>query len=157
MQETWVQFLGQEDLLEKEMATHSCVLAWEIPWTEEPGGLQCIGSRNQTGLSDQTTTTTNPQYLRMWLYLDHIVLVKKKKKRLTCKEQPCVAVCICANWFGLIQQISKSPVYFNPFSWFLHLSDGWILRGYTGNLERMYEDQYTIKAFLAKANRIVLS
>ena len=39
MQETWVQSLGQEDSLEKEMATHSSMLAWEIPWTEEPGGL----------------------------------------------------------------------------------------------------------------------
>ena len=39
MQETWVQFLGQEDPLEKEMATHSSILAWEITGTEEPGGL----------------------------------------------------------------------------------------------------------------------
>ena len=39
MQDTWVQFLGWEDLLEKEMATHSSILTWEIPWTEEPGGL----------------------------------------------------------------------------------------------------------------------
>ena len=39
MQKTWVQFLGQEDLLEKEMATHSKILAWKIPWMEEPGGL----------------------------------------------------------------------------------------------------------------------
>jgi len=37
MQETWVQSLGWEDLLEKEMATHSSILAWKIPWTEEPG------------------------------------------------------------------------------------------------------------------------
>ena len=44
MQETWVQFLGQEDPLEKEMATHSSVLAWKIPWTEEPGRLQSMGS-----------------------------------------------------------------------------------------------------------------
>ena len=36
MQETWVQFLGQEDPLEKEIATHSSILAWNIPWTEEP-------------------------------------------------------------------------------------------------------------------------
>ena len=43
MQETWVQSLGQEDTLEKEMATHSSILAWEIPWTEEPGGLQSVG------------------------------------------------------------------------------------------------------------------
>ena len=39
MQETWVQSLGQEDPLEEEMATHSSILAWEMPWTEEPGGL----------------------------------------------------------------------------------------------------------------------
>ena len=43
MQETWVQSLGQEDALEKEMATHSSILAWEIPWTEEPGRLQSVG------------------------------------------------------------------------------------------------------------------
>ena len=45
MQETWVQSLGQEDLLEKEMATHSHILAWKIPWMEEPGRLQSIGSQ----------------------------------------------------------------------------------------------------------------
>ena len=45
MQETRVQFLGQEDPLEKETATHSSILAWEIPWTEEPGRLQSMGSR----------------------------------------------------------------------------------------------------------------
>ena len=45
MWETWVQSLGQEDLLEKEMATHSSILAWKIPWTEEPGRLQSIGSQ----------------------------------------------------------------------------------------------------------------
>ena len=42
-QETWVQFLGQEDPLEEGMANHSSILAWRIPWTEEPGGLQSIG------------------------------------------------------------------------------------------------------------------
>ena len=45
MQEKWVQSLGQEDLLEKEMATHSSILAWKIPWTEQPGGLQSMGSQ----------------------------------------------------------------------------------------------------------------
>ena len=44
-QETWVQSLGQEDPLEKEMATHSSILAWRIPWTEEPGGLLSMGSQ----------------------------------------------------------------------------------------------------------------
>ena len=44
MQETWVQTQGQEDPLEKEMATHSSIPAWRIPCTEEPGGLQFMGS-----------------------------------------------------------------------------------------------------------------
>ena len=55
MQETWVQSLDQEDPLEKEMATHSNVLAWEIPWTEEPGELQSVElQKSQTRLSDFT-------------------------------------------------------------------------------------------------------
>ena len=44
MWETQVRSLGQEDPLEKEMATHSSILAWKIPWTEEPGGLPSLGS-----------------------------------------------------------------------------------------------------------------
>ena len=43
--ETWVQSLGQEDPLEKGVATHSSILAWRKPWTEEPGGLQSMGCR----------------------------------------------------------------------------------------------------------------
>ena len=45
IRETWVQSLGREDLLEKEMATHSSILAWKIPWMEEPGRLQSMGSQ----------------------------------------------------------------------------------------------------------------
>ena len=45
MREAWVQSLGQEDPLEEGMATHSIILAWRIPWTEEPGGLQSMGSQ----------------------------------------------------------------------------------------------------------------
>ena len=48
MRETWVQSLGREDPLEKEMATHSSILAWKIPWMEEPGGLQSKGSQKAT-------------------------------------------------------------------------------------------------------------
>ena len=44
-QETWVQFLGEEGPLEEGVATHSSILAWRIPWTEEPGGLQSMGSQ----------------------------------------------------------------------------------------------------------------
>ena len=45
VQETWVQFLGWEDPLEKEMTTHSSIVAWKIPWTEEPGRLLYMGSQ----------------------------------------------------------------------------------------------------------------
>ena len=51
--EMWVQFLGWEDPLGKEMGTHSSVLSWEIPWTEEPGGLPSLGSQ-RVGLNIAT-------------------------------------------------------------------------------------------------------
>ena len=60
MQETWVQSLGGEDPLEGEMATHSSIHAWEIPWTEEPGGLQSMGSqRVRHSWSDSACTHGN--------------------------------------------------------------------------------------------------
>ena len=54
MQKTWVQSLGPEDPLEEEMATHSSILAWEIPWTEDPGRLQSVHgvAKSWTQLSD---------------------------------------------------------------------------------------------------------
>ena len=55
VQETWVAYPGWEDPLEKEMATHSSILAWKISWTEEPGGLQSMGSQ-RVGY-DYTTNT----------------------------------------------------------------------------------------------------
>ena len=62
MQETWVQSLGQEDPLEKGMATHSNILAWRIPWTEEPGRLQSIGLQ-ESDMTEQLTRT-----LPTWAY-----------------------------------------------------------------------------------------
>ena len=56
MWETWVRSLGREDLLEKEMATHSSILAWKIPWMEEPGRLQSMGWQ-RVGLSPQAKLT----------------------------------------------------------------------------------------------------
>ena len=53
MQEMRVRSLGQEDPLEREMATHASILVWRIPWTEEPGGLQPMGSHSQTRLSNE--------------------------------------------------------------------------------------------------------
>ena len=55
-QETWVQSLGWKDPLEKGMATHSSILAWRIPWTEEPGALQSVGSQR---VGHEWATTTN--------------------------------------------------------------------------------------------------
>ena len=63
MQETWVRFLGQEDSLEKGMATHCSILAWRIPWTEEPGGLQSMGSQRAR---HNWATNANPCPL-IWL------------------------------------------------------------------------------------------
>ena len=54
MQETWVWFLGQEDPLDKEMATHSSIFAWRITLAEEPGGLQSVGHKEQD-MTEQLT------------------------------------------------------------------------------------------------------
>ena len=62
MQETRVQSLGQEDPQEKETATHSSTLAWKIPWTEEPGGLQSMGSQSRTQVSGFTFTFFLPRF-----------------------------------------------------------------------------------------------
>ena len=63
MQETWVQSLGEEDFLEKEMAIHSSILAWKIPWTEEPGGLQSMGWQ------ESDTTETSLSLLSFFIFL----------------------------------------------------------------------------------------
>ena len=68
IQETWVQSLDQEDLLEEEMATHSSVLAWRIPWTEKPGGPQSVGTQSDT--TEQLTLST---LFSLMEYLPHIV------------------------------------------------------------------------------------
>ena len=67
MWETQVQSLGQEDPLEKEMATHSSILAWRIPWTEEPGGLQSMGSQSQTQLKPFVMLTHADLFQVIWL------------------------------------------------------------------------------------------
>ena len=61
MQETWVWFLSQEDPLEKEMATHSSILAWRIPWTEELGRPQSMVAKSRTRLSDFTSLHQNSE------------------------------------------------------------------------------------------------
>ena len=75
MQETWVQSLGWEDPLGEGMATHSSILAWRIPWIEEPGGLQSIGLQSWPPLSDlihrQTCVLKNQIPLKYQLKLHH--------------------------------------------------------------------------------------
>ena len=65
-QKTWVRSLGQEDPLEKEIATHSCILTWRIPWTQESGGLQSMGSQ-RVGHDWMTNT-----YTISYLFFDYV-------------------------------------------------------------------------------------
>ena len=94
MWETWVRFLGREDPLEKEMATHSSILAWKIPWSEKPGRLPAMGSQRvghdrATSLHNFITpppharTPHIPQSLN--LYKSSIHPGRYTKPRLTCK------------------------------------------------------------------------
>ena len=83
MQETWVWLPGQEDPLEKEMATHSSILACRIPWTEEPGGLQSMGHKSRTWLSDQTATATAQQWGWAWTQKQ---TQETSRKRVTCQN-----------------------------------------------------------------------
>ena len=79
VQETWIQILGWKDPLEKGLATHSSVLAWEIPWTEEPCGPQSIGLQKcQTWLSDWTTTMQREPWA--WLQLTEDNVHRKQKQ-----------------------------------------------------------------------------
>ena len=71
MQETWVRSLGQEDLMGKGMATHSSILAWRIPWTEEPGGSWSMGLQT-VNMTEQLTHDINFQ-----VYYDAFFLFKK--------------------------------------------------------------------------------
>ena len=67
MRETWIRSLGQEDPLEKEIATHSIILTWRIPWTEKPGGLQSMGS--QRVISDTTVSEGRACFYSKWRLL----------------------------------------------------------------------------------------
>ena len=67
MQETWVRSLGREDPLEKEMATHSSILAWRIPWTEEPGGLHSPRGCKESETAEQPHFPSNSTYLKGYL------------------------------------------------------------------------------------------
>ena len=80
IQETWVRFLGREDPLEKEMATHASTLAWSIPWTKEPGRLQSTGSQESA-----TTQRLNYYYMVMsrhhCLSSDRFLAMRQEKEK----------------------------------------------------------------------------
>ena len=80
MRETWVQFLGQEDLLEKEMAAHSSTLTWRIPWTEEPRGLQSMGWQRVghdwvTSLKHSMLNSVSPTHIPSFSCLSPFILI----------------------------------------------------------------------------------
>ena len=83
MWETWVQSLGREDPLEKEMATHSRILAWRIPWTEEPGGLQSTGRKES-----DTTERLHFHFLSTtWMDLEEVMLNEISQRKTSVKDK----------------------------------------------------------------------
>ena len=84
MQKTWVQSLGWENLLEKEMATHSSIFAQGIPWTEEPGELQSMGL-SWTRLSNKTTTMTTMNIKSYQEYSDPTAALGEAKSYIRLK------------------------------------------------------------------------
>ena len=100
MQETWFRSLGWEDPLEKGMATHSSILAWRIPWTEEPGRLQSMGSQRVRHYCVTNTFLAKSKHLLIfWLQsLSAVILEPKKRKSVTVYSFP---PSICNEVMGL--------------------------------------------------------
>ena len=99
-QEAWVRSLGWEDPLEEGMATPSNNLAWEIPWTEEPGRLQSIGSQrvgHTGGLSSCSSWALEHRFQQLWgtglVALRHVESSRARERT----RVPCIAICI-ARW-----------------------------------------------------------
>ena len=105
MQETQIQSLGQEDSLEKAIAIHSSILAWEIPWTEEPGGWQSMGLQSWIQLSG--SVHTGSAFLkgferRLWNVYPGPEAVREPQLSLTWKLV-CVSQAPGGIWFSLLQ------------------------------------------------------
>ena len=88
MRETWVQSLGQEDPLEKEMATHFSTLAWKIPWTEEPGRLQSMGSQ-RVGHDWVTSLSLYQKFALKWFI--NLILSRTLKEKATATHSSTLA------------------------------------------------------------------
>ena len=117
MQETQVQSLGQEDLLEKEMATHSSILAWKIPWTEEPGRLQSMGS--QRVRHDWATSLHLILLFRFFFFLSHIIQFPRKT------NLPCISIFPSLFLFSFLIEIqgTSSIVCFRYTTWYVCIND----------------------------------
>ena len=137
MQETWVQSLGQKDPLEKEMATYSSILTWEIPWTEEPGGLQSMGSQR---VGHDLATKQQQQQI-------HICNKSLKENTVVWKTHFMVAVTFEKVWGGIIVERSKQLVICFQ-SWMVSTQLFILLLLYFGDL-------YCIIIILVKADQRV--
>ena len=138
MWETRVQSLGREDPLEKEMATHSSILAWKIPWTEEPGRLQSMGSQRvgqdwatfflllSTPASQHTHTHTvhaQPTHLScsfIWILLlfgESIFLVLKCQEKLKITTWLCLCEILPPPWCCLLLESLRWSVSKQQYFW----------------------------------------
>ena len=109
MQGTWVQSLGWKDPLEEGMATHSSILAWRIPWTKEPGGLQSMGSQ-RVRRDSATNTHTSPDFSSLLSSVTYSFALKHS----SCSEQyisPSIFLCVCFLLEGVLWWNMHSPVY----------------------------------------------
>ena len=117
MRGDWVWFLGWEDALEKEMATHSSILAWRIPWTEEPGGLQSMGSQRvrhdwatDTHRHTHTDTHTHTELLAYMFLRTKLMCSKWRKEGIQCVYM----IKPIRNSLGLYLKDVPWSIYFSP-------------------------------------------
>ena len=116
MQEMWVQLLGQEVPLEKEMTTHSSILAWEIPWTEEPGGLQSMGSK-KTGHDLVTKQQQSKSEIQNRLF-GHCFQIGEgngNPLQYSCLENPMDG----GAWWATVHGVAKSRTRLSDFTYLL--------------------------------------
>ena len=125
MQEAWVRSLGQEDPLEKEMAIHSNILAWEVPWTEEPGGLQSWGCKESdstyqlnnngpTGTFTFCLSVQRTHQLRVWCLFFQNVCRETSHGNKKTKDAWCTGIQVCGiavlpSLFNNSKQVSGEP------------------------------------------------
>ena len=136
MQETWIQSLGQEDPLEEEMATQSSILAWEIPWTEEPGRLHSMGSQRVRHDWTHTRTCTEnrkdalDKRCRWLLWLKkpagNCVPCWEGEENATGRVYHSLNVYVCFLSYKITTSLSRTPPYMSIVwrNWFFSFTTG---------------------------------